>query len=378
MRAVLFYSPTCPHCHQVITVDLLPLLDKYGDQLQIIGVDTSSPGGQALFRSAVEQFNIPPERQAVPMLIIDDILLLGSLEIPEKFPGLIEAYLAQGGVDWPDIPGLAEALNIAHGQLTSTSEPIGSQTSVKPTALPPSTPVLAGAPAGETVAPEPTPTSLQSGLIMTDNTPTSLRDRLAHDPAGNALAIIVLIGMLVSVGGVLALLLSPTNAMKAAAPPAAIPVLCLMGFGVAGYLAYVETAQVTAFCGPVGDCNTVQQSEYARLFGVLPIGVLGLAGYLAILLAWLAGRFGTGRIARLASLALIGMTLFGALFSIYLTFLELFVIGAICAWCLSSAVIMTVLMWLSTTSGKLALTYMRHGETHVYTRSRIGRSIKSE
>jgi uncharacterized membrane protein len=65
------------------------------------------------------------------------------------------------------------------------------------------------------------------------------------------------------------------------------------------------------------------------------------------------------------------MTLFGTLFSIYLTFLEPFVIGATCAWCLSSAVIMTIQMWLSITPGKLAITNLRYGETYAYTRSRI-------
>jgi uncharacterized membrane protein len=370
--AVLFYSPTCPHCHKVITEDLMPLLERYGDQLRIVGVDTSSQGGQVLFLSAIEHFNIPPERQAVPMLIIDDNILLGSLEIPEKFPGLVDAYLAQGGVDLPEIPGLAEALAAAQAQTTSTPEPTSTPVPAQ------STPAISEAIAGETLVPEPTPTALQSGLIMTDDSPASLRDKLAHDPAGNALAILVLIGMLVSVGTAPALFLSMTNEMKQVAPPLAIPILCLVGFGIAAYLTYVEVTQVTAVCGPVGDCNTVQQSEHAHLFGVLPIGVLGLAGYLAILLDWSGSRFGSGQVANLASLALLGMTLFGTLFSIYLTFLEPFVIGATCAWCLSSAVIMTILMWLSITPGKLALTNLRYGETNTYTKSRIRRSIQSK
>ena len=46
----------------------------------------------------------------------------------------------------------------------------------------------------------------------------------------------------------------------------------------AGYLTYVETQLVQAVCGPVGDCNAVQSSSYARLFGVLPVGVLGASG----------------------------------------------------------------------------------------------------
>jgi uncharacterized membrane protein len=49
------------------------------------------------------------------------------------------------------------------------------------------------------------------------------------------------------------------------------------------------------------------------------------------------------------------MSLFGVIFSIYLTFLEPFVIGATCAWCLSSAVIITVLLWLAVRPGRLAL-----------------------
>jgi uncharacterized membrane protein len=123
----------------------------------------------------------------------------------------------------------------------------------------------------------------------------------------------------------------------------AIPIIALIGLGVASYLAYVETTQVQAVCGPIGDCNTVQQSEYARLFGLIPIGVLGVVGYVAILLAWLIHRISDGRISHLALLALFAITL-GTLFSIYLTFLEPFVIGAACAWCLSSAIAMAVLL----------------------------------
>ena len=117
----------------------------------------------------------------------------------------------------------------------------------------------------------------------------------------------------------------------------AVPLLSLIGLGVAGYMAYVETQQVQAVCGPVGDCNSVQQSEYARLFGLIPIGVVGVLGYLAILAAWAIYRLSPGRIAQWAGLTLWLMTAGGVLFSIYLTFLEPFVIGATCAWCLSSA-----------------------------------------
>ena len=131
--------------------------------------------------------------------------------------------------------------------------------------------------------------------------------------------------------------------------------LCAVGLTVASYLAYVETRQVKAVCGPVGDCNAVQQSEYALLFGVLPVAVLGVIGYVAILAAWAWGRLGSGRLTELAPLALFGMALLGTLFSIYLTFLEPFVVGATCSWCLTSAMMMTLILLLVTEQGCTAL-----------------------
>jgi uncharacterized membrane protein len=113
--------------------------------------------------------------------------------------------------------------------------------------------------------------------------------------------------------------------------------------------------QVEAICGAVGDCHSVQQSQYATLFGLLPIGILGVVGYLAILLAWVAGWSTNATISRVSRIALFGMALFGVLFSIYLTFLEPFVIGATCAWCLTSALVMLLLFWLSAPAGLEAI-----------------------
>jgi uncharacterized membrane protein len=75
--------------------------------------------------------------------------------------------------------------------------------------------------------------------------------------------------------------------------------------------------------------------------------VLGAIGYVLILAAWLWGRLRSDGLARYAPLAVFGMSLIGVLFSLYLTYLEPFVIGAVCAWCLTSAVIITLLMLLS-------------------------------
>jgi uncharacterized membrane protein len=117
-------------------------------------------------------------------------------------------------------------------------------------------------------------------------------------------------------------------------------VLAVIGLGVAGYLTYVHYAGEPPACGLGGDCHKVQSSEWAKLAGV-PVALLGLIGYAAIL-ASLFVRTETGLMAG-ALLSLVG---FG--FSAYLTYRELFTIEAICQWCVSSAVIMTLLPIITT------------------------------
>jgi uncharacterized membrane protein len=119
----------------------------------------------------------------------------------------------------------------------------------------------------------------------------------------------------------------------------AILVLTLIGVGIAGYLTYVHYEGLKVLCLSSGGCETVQASRYAKLDGV-PVAVLGLLGYIGILGSLLI-RGETGRVAGFA-IALIG---FG--FSMYLTYRELFTIKAICQWCVSSAVIMTILAVLT-------------------------------
>lgn len=314
--AVLFYSPSCGHCHYVMTETFPPLFEKYGDQLQIIGVDVTQPDGQTLFLAALQKFGL--ERSGVPFLVVGNVYLIGSADIPEQFPILIEKYLAEGGMDLPDIPGLRETLGI----------------------VPTSAPQTGPEPAATT---QPVPPS----ITLPDMQEATWQEKFVRDPAGNSLAVIVLVFMVAAVIWSVMELRKKRKTKTALKWTWTIPVLCLLGSGVAGYLAYVETANVTAVCGPVGDCNTVQQSAYARLFGLLPIGVLGLMGYIALAIAWLAARYTKGKTSDVASVSLLAFSFGGTLFSMYLTFLEPFVIGATCAWCLTSAVLITLIMLLS-------------------------------
>ena len=122
--------------------------------------------------------------------------------------------------------------------------------------------------------------------------------------------------------------------------------------GDRGYLTYVHYAGIEPICAASGGCERVQSSEYAKLAGV-PVALMGLIGYAAILVATLLPGEGP----RLAAswLALVGLG-----FSLYLTYLELFEIDAICQWCVASAVIMAVLAVVTTLR---AVASPVHGET---------------
>ena len=103
-QAILFYTPTCPYCHKVMTEDLPPLLETLGGQLEILAADTATARGQALYQAAIDQFQISDERRGVPTLIIGEDILVGAEEIPQQFPGLVQASLNRGGVTFPSLP----------------------------------------------------------------------------------------------------------------------------------------------------------------------------------------------------------------------------------------------------------------------------------
>jgi uncharacterized membrane protein/thiol-disulfide isomerase/thioredoxin len=356
VQAVLFYSPNCPHCHHVITELLEPMLADYEDQLKIVGIDTSQPSGTELYRAAVERFGIPSERTGVPTMVVGDFVLVGSLEIPDQFPTIVEEGLAAGGIPWPDIPGLAQALTPAQSGPLSTVAPEANTSE----ASAPATAAAATAPL-PTHSPDSSPTPARALAMQEPGEDAVLNienQDPSSDPLGFGLAGVILAGMVLSVGFSSWRISRPGTWQRIVqiftldrtpvdrATTGGIPFLALAGLAVASYLAYVEITHVAAVCGPVGECNVVQTSAYALFLGV-PVAVWGLLYYLVVVALWAGQRVLVRRWANLSLLGLLGLTLFGTLFSIYLTCLELFAIQAICSWCLSSAVISTVLMLLA-------------------------------
>jgi uncharacterized membrane protein len=117
-------------------------------------------------------------------------------------------------------------------------------------------------------------------------------------------------------------------------------VLTVLGVGIASYVTYVHYAGIKPACTAGESCTKVQTSIYSELAGV-PVALMGLIGYVAILASLLAPETERTRFATLA------LTLGGFGFSAYLTYRELFSIHAICEWCVTSAIVMTLLMLLS-------------------------------
>lgn len=122
---------------------------------------------------------------------------------------------------------------------------------------------------------------------------------------------------------------------------AASGVLSIMGIAVAAYLTVVHYRADLLVCGAGGGCHTVQSSSYAVVAGI-PIAILGLAMYIA-LLALTGVRIKRPDWIVPATYAAFAIALAGVAYAIYLTYVELFVIDAICQWCVSSAVITTLI-----------------------------------
>ncbi len=383
VRAVVFFAPTCPHCHQVINQNLPRIFETFGglprvwvepgipqdevvtyllanSQLEILLVDASQPFGGAMYDSSSARFAIPRRRGGVPRLVIGDSVLVGSYEIPTMLPDLIRDGLARGGVEWPAIPGLRDAVPPI-GQ-PSAAQDTTAQRSAHPDPLVDTADaqvlVSDTAPIETTDADEPATDSLavETTLDAIPREPSTFGAAFWRDPVGNTLAVILLVVMIGSF--VVVSWAAPTWKPRDVVS-LSVPVLALLGAGVAAYLAYVETTGAQAVCGPVGDCNAVQQSSYSTLFGVIPVGIVGLVGYSAIVAVWVVSRAAEPPIGTWATFALLVMTFGGMLFSIYLTYLEPFVIGATCLWCLASAAVTTALFWLTAAPGATAWARIR-------------------
>jgi len=125
-----------------------------------------------------------------------------------------------------------------------------------------------------------------------------------------------------------------------------ITVLALAGFFVALYLWLYKLGVIGELrCGTAG-CEVVQASRYAEFLG-LPVALYGVIGYATLFLVGVAGARPAAAGRRAPDIMLAALASLGFAFTLYLTGLELFVIQAICRWCVGSAAIMTAIWVLA-------------------------------
>lgn len=328
VHSIMFFSPTCPHCHYVIKNILPNIKAKFGSKVQILLVNVSEPKAMKIYLESHKIFKVSKKQRGVPALIVGDKYLVGSRQIPKEFPGLIKTLLEEKGSPWPEIKGLKEYLKgtpiffeMIYKQLMAASKNKAGKSDKKAEVI---------------------------------ETKVDFVKNFKQDPVGNGLSVVILILMILSLFLVIYSFSKTSFLDKIHLNPRIIPLLSIIGIVVASYLSYVEVTNTEAVCGPVGDCNTVQQSSYARLFGIIPIGLLGTVNYLGLIFVWILQYYGPKKIQPWSAFLIWVNSIFGTMFSIYLTFLEPFVIGATCAWCLTSAVLMTLIMCFSTVPAKQA------------------------
>ena len=128
----------------------------------------------------------------------------------------------------------------------------------------------------------------------------------------------------------------------------ALVLLNLLGVGIAGYLSWVKWTDTEAFCGGVGDCTGVQNSIYAYFLGI-PVAYLGLVAYGVLFALALYNLRTDPEHGSLSYLAFFAGAVGALAFSTYLTYAELFLLRAICPWCVASFVNLGVITLLAAT-----------------------------
>src|SRR5688500_12651972 len=125
-----------------------------------------------------------------------------------------------------------------------------------------------------------------------------------------------------------------------------IAVLSLVGILIALYLTLYKIGVIGDLSCTLGSCETVNTSKWATFLG-LPVAAWGLGAYLALFSLSMAGTADRYAGSQTISVLLVAISVWSVLFSAWLTYIELFVIHAICIWCVASAVLLVVIFVVS-------------------------------
>jgi cytochrome c biogenesis protein CcdA/thiol-disulfide isomerase/thioredoxin len=103
-HVLYFYANECTHCKAVYDEVLTPLMEKYGDQLDLRMLETGIPENYELLIATEAYFKVKPEERALPVIVVGEQILIGEEPARTSLASLLEEGIANGGIIWPSIP----------------------------------------------------------------------------------------------------------------------------------------------------------------------------------------------------------------------------------------------------------------------------------
>ncbi len=120
--------------------------------------------------------------------------------------------------------------------------------------------------------------------------------------------------------------------------------LTLVGLLDSVYLTWIKLTHRLAVCNNIGDCEAVNNSIYSEIGSTdIPIAVMGAGAFLVMLIVLLLEK----RVSIFEDngvVVVLALSMIGVLYSAYLTYIEIFVLKAICPYCVLSAVVLVILL----------------------------------
>ena len=106
VHAYFFYANDCPHCHAALEEVIQPLDAELGEQLDVRLLEIGTPAYYEALMAIETHFDVPAAKRSIPTLVVADQILIGESEIAENFPAIVQAGIAGGGLDFPQIEGV--------------------------------------------------------------------------------------------------------------------------------------------------------------------------------------------------------------------------------------------------------------------------------
>lgn len=293
VNVVLFWSPTCPHCHDVIENILPPIQERFKNKLLITYIMLYKESQAEPFYNLASEYGVKKSDVGVPFMIIGNKVLIGTDEIEKDMPNMIQDGIKRGGVPFPE--------KVLHSEFSKYID---------------------------------------------------VRAIENKNSEGKPYAIFTVIFLLiVALYSLLSLkfksLIRYVNFFKVIRGYL-IPMVIVMGFLISIYLFYLETTGSSGVCIIFSGCDTVQKSSFSHIFGVIPVAALEIFAYCVFFALWVyAYKLNKDKVFHFDSkMVLFWISFMAVIVAICLTTLEIFIINAACVYCIISSIIIGLLLIL--------------------------------